>query len=254
MDFDGAVSKEGVGDEVWLNNHKSRYSKIHSYKLNFQCTNNIVEYEALMLILKLLKKVGAKNIMVRGDFELVIKQIKGDYSTKNPRLRAYINVVVDFLECFTEINLKVMPRGQNILADGFATSESTCKIRFKPNIQYTVEVKCQPTAPDNNKYWQVFGNDDQIEDFLLCRNDFKCTNIDVENDDDNVNKLVFDNDSVNKVDLDEVNKNDKDSNVLHLKNNIFPRGLVSLEDLFDFNDVAKSPKLKLVVRRSKSVT
>jgi hypothetical protein len=103
-------------------------------------------------------------------------------------------------------------------------------------------VKCRPTVPDNIRYWQVFGNDDQIEDFLQCKNDFECTNIDVENDDDNVNKSVFENDSVNKVDLDEMNKNDEDSDVLHLKNNVLPRGLVPLEDLFDFNDVAKNPK------------
>ena len=60
MDFDGAVSKERDGARFWLHNHRSRYSEIHSYKLNFQCTNNIAEYEALMLGLKLLKKVGAK--------------------------------------------------------------------------------------------------------------------------------------------------------------------------------------------------
>ena len=121
MYFDGDFSK-GAGDEVWVHNHKAMYSKTHSYKLNFQCTNNIVEYEALLLGLKLLKKLGAKNIMVRGDFELVIKQIKGEYSVKHPRLRAYRNVVLDFLQCFTEIDFEFIPRGQNILANGMATS------------------------------------------------------------------------------------------------------------------------------------
>jgi hypothetical protein len=86
-------------------------------------------------------------------------------------------------------------------------------------------VKCRPTVPDNIRYWKVFGNNDQIEDFLQCKNDFECTNIDVESDDDNVNKSVFENDSVNKVDLDEINENDEDSDILHLKNNVLPRGL-----------------------------
>jgi ribonuclease HI len=80
--------KEGVGARVWLHNNRSRYSKSHSYKLNFQCTNNIAEYEVLMLSLKLLKKVCAKQIMVRGDSELIIKQIKGEYVAKHPRIRA----------------------------------------------------------------------------------------------------------------------------------------------------------------------
>jgi ribonuclease HI len=105
MDFDGVVRKEGVGAGVWLHNHKSRYSKNHSYKLNFQCTNNIAKYEALMLGLKLLKKVGAKKIMVRGDSELIIKKIKGEYATKHPKLRAYRSVVLEALKCFTEIDL-----------------------------------------------------------------------------------------------------------------------------------------------------
>jgi hypothetical protein len=43
----------------------------------------------------------------------------------------------------------------------------------------------------------------------------------------------------NKVDADELNENEIDSGILQLKNNVLPRGLVSLEDLFDFNDVAK---------------
>jgi hypothetical protein len=39
-----------------------------------------------------------------------------------------------------------------------------------------------------------------------------------------------------------MNKNNEDFDVLNLKNNVLPRGLVSLEDLFDFNDVAKKPQ------------
>jgi ribonuclease HI len=105
------VSKEGDGAGVWLRNHRNRYSKNHSYKLNFQCTNNIAKYEALMLGLKLLKRVGAKQIMVRGDSELIIKQIKGEYVAKHPRLRDYRNVVLYALRCFTEVDLEIMSRG-----------------------------------------------------------------------------------------------------------------------------------------------
>jgi ribonuclease HI len=153
MDFGGAVSKEGAGARFWLHNHRSRYSENHSYKLNFQCTNNIVEYEALMLGLKLLKKAGAKQIMVKGDSELIIKKIKGEYATKHSHLRAYRNFVLDSLKCFTEVDLQVMPRGHNILADGLATSAATCKIPFRSTCPYMVEVKCRPTVPENIRYW-----------------------------------------------------------------------------------------------------
>jgi ribonuclease HI len=113
-----------------------------------------------MLGLKLLKTFGAKQIMVRGDSELIIKQIKGEYVAKHPHLRSYRNVVLDALKCFNEVDLQVMPRGQNILADRLATSVASCKIPFRQTHPYTIEVKCRPMVPDNIRYWQVFGNDD----------------------------------------------------------------------------------------------
>jgi hypothetical protein len=244
MDFDGVVSKEGAGVGVWLHNHRKRYSENHSYKLNFQCTNNITEYEALMLDLKILKKVGAKQIMVRGDSELIIKQVKGEYAVKHPRLRAYRNVVLDALRCFNEVDLQVMLRGQNILADGLDTSAAAYKIPFHPTRPYTVEVKCRLTVPNNIRYWQVFGNDDQIEDFLQCKNDFECTNIDLDNEDENVNSLDFEIDGVNTAESEELGDDESDADVLQLKRNIFPRGLVPLEDLFNSDDVAKKPKIE----------
>ena len=90
----------------------------------------------------------------------------------------------------------------------------------------------------------MFGNDDQIEDFLQCKNDFECTNIDLENEDENVNRSDFEIDSVNSVDSGELGDDEMDGDVLHLKSNVFPRGLVPLEDLFDFNNVAKKLKIK----------
>jgi hypothetical protein len=59
-----------------------------------------------------------------------------------------------------------------------------------------------------------------------------------------VNKSNFGNDSVNKVDSGELGEDEIESDILDLKSNVFTRGLVPLEDLFDFNDVAKKPKIK----------
>ena len=64
------------------------------------------------------------------------------------------------------------------------TSKSTCKIPFHPNCQYTAEVNNRTTVPDNIRYWQVFGNDEQFENFLQSKNEFECANIDVDFDDE----------------------------------------------------------------------
>jgi len=67
MDFDGAISKEGDGARVWIISLKFEKSNTYSYKLAFNCTNNVLEFEALILGLQLLKRVGAKRILVHGD-------------------------------------------------------------------------------------------------------------------------------------------------------------------------------------------
>jgi ribonuclease HI len=90
MSFDGAISREGVGDGIWIN-PPNMGTKLCSYKITFDCTNNMPEYEALILGLKTLKELGARRIVVHGDYELVINQVKGIYQSKNPRLRAYRN-------------------------------------------------------------------------------------------------------------------------------------------------------------------
>jgi ribonuclease HI len=100
MSFDGAVSGEGVGASVWINPPKVG-TKLCSYKLTFDCTNNMVEYEALILGLRGLKELGAKSIVVHGYSELIINQVKGIYQSKHPKLRAYKNLVLDLLEEFS---------------------------------------------------------------------------------------------------------------------------------------------------------
>jgi ribonuclease HI len=71
MSFDGVVSKERLGVGVWINPPKVG-TKLCSYKPVIDCTNNMAEYEALILGLNTLKELGAKRIVIHGDYELII--------------------------------------------------------------------------------------------------------------------------------------------------------------------------------------
>ena len=62
---------------VWVHNLENDHAEGHAYRLNFRCTNNMVEYEALLLGLKLIKRLGAIRVFVLGDFELIFQHIKG---------------------------------------------------------------------------------------------------------------------------------------------------------------------------------
>jgi hypothetical protein len=90
MFFDGDCSKEGSGDEIVLISPTKEVIPL-SYKLEFDTTKNISEYEALLLRLEDAKNMGIDKIFVFGDFELIIHQIKNIYQTKQQRLNQYIN-------------------------------------------------------------------------------------------------------------------------------------------------------------------
>ena len=98
-----------------------REEHMFAYKLHFPCSNNAIEYEALLVGLKAARKLGIKRLKVFGDSELVIKQVEGIYGVKNPNLAAYKAAVQKVMEHFTFIEYKVVNRGENKLADLLAT-------------------------------------------------------------------------------------------------------------------------------------
>ena len=124
MSFDGSCGKASSGASVWIHNTNEG----HSYRLEFQCTNNIAEYEVLLLGLHFLEDLGATKISAQGDSELVIKKIKGEYSAKNPRSREYINLALYLLKTFEKYELTYIPRAQNSLANELAFAASNCQI------------------------------------------------------------------------------------------------------------------------------
>ena len=75
LDFDGSVNKSGVGAGVWITNIETSQSQGHAFRFNFKCTNNMAEYETLILGLQIIRKLGGQRILDMGDSELVIKQI-----------------------------------------------------------------------------------------------------------------------------------------------------------------------------------
>ena len=90
MYFDGSAAKIGAGAGMYIISPILDFKAL-SYKLTFECTNNVAEYEALLLGLHALKYSGVQRIKVFGDAELVINQVNDSYQTRHPRMRAYRN-------------------------------------------------------------------------------------------------------------------------------------------------------------------
>jgi ribonuclease HI len=73
-----------------------------SYRLEYDCTNNIVEYKALLIGLNLALDRNIKCLKVIGDSDLVVSQVKLKFAAKNERLRKYRDSVRDTIELFDD--------------------------------------------------------------------------------------------------------------------------------------------------------
>jgi ribonuclease HI len=69
-----------------------------SYNLEFETTNNIAEYEALVLGLRTAKDTAIDFLAVFGDSELVINQVRNIHKDKKQRIKQYKNEVWDLID------------------------------------------------------------------------------------------------------------------------------------------------------------
>ena len=58
----------------------------YAVRLQFTATNNKAEYKTLLTGLSLAKALGARNLIVQADSQLIIGQVKGDYEAKEERM------------------------------------------------------------------------------------------------------------------------------------------------------------------------
>ena len=100
-----------------------------SSKLDFPCTNNMVEYEAYLTGLAVAREMGIKHLQVIGDSNLVVCQARGDFALKEPSLAPYRAMTQRLEDSFEEFNIEHSLRSDNRFTDALATLGS--KVKFK---------------------------------------------------------------------------------------------------------------------------
>ncbi|XP_075107008.1 uncharacterized protein LOC142179991 [Nicotiana tabacum] len=123
MFFDEAANFKGVGIGAVLVLETDQHYPI-SAKLMFPCTNNMAEYEACLLGLRLVIDLNIQEILLIGDSDLLIHQVLGEWATKNSKILPYLHCVQDLIKRFVKILFKHVPRTQNEFADALATLSS----------------------------------------------------------------------------------------------------------------------------------
>jgi ribonuclease HI len=85
-------------------------------------TNNVAEYRALLLGLERARELGASEVEVVGDSELIAKQVLGEYKVKNEALRPLHKEATSALRGFERWSIRTVPRAQNADADALVNA------------------------------------------------------------------------------------------------------------------------------------
>jgi len=85
-----------------------------------RATNNVAEYRALITGLEKARELGAKKLLIRGDSELIVRQMTGAYRVKNPDLKELYEQAQHLLHQFDEARIEHNYRDKNTLADRLA--------------------------------------------------------------------------------------------------------------------------------------
>ena len=72
----------------------------HSLTLSFPTSNKQAVYEALLAGLRLAEDLGAREVQIFTDFQLVVSQVQGEYHAKNDSLIEYLNLVKERVKKF----------------------------------------------------------------------------------------------------------------------------------------------------------
>ena len=171
MFFDGACLRETAGVGVVLIFPKPESTHL-SFKLTFQVTNNITEYEALILGLNAAKDRGIKNIKVFRDVDLIIPQPNKLFQAKHLRLKTYRDEVWRLKDSFDNFCISYIPRAKNQLVDSLAVSSSMFIPPMPPRLVYEVQMKYRPSLPDNVHHWKFFEDDNEVNRFLQFIDEF----------------------------------------------------------------------------------
>lgn len=86
--FDGSRIAELARDRIVIESHIGRVTKF-SFQLDFDCSNNQAEYEALVISLEILIELKTQNVCILGDSQPVIKQLNREYNCSNKSLVEY---------------------------------------------------------------------------------------------------------------------------------------------------------------------
>ena len=85
-------------------------------------SNNVAEYQALLKGLERAAALGADDIQLINDSELVARQLTGAYKVKHPAMKPLYEQALAALAPFARWEIRTVPRAQNARADALVNA------------------------------------------------------------------------------------------------------------------------------------
>jgi ribonuclease HI len=90
--------------------------------LEFNCTNNIAEYEDVLLGLRKPRAMGIRRAILKSDSQVIAGQVDKSSKARDPKLEKYLDTVWRMEASFKGFSVKNIPTGDNEHADLLAKS------------------------------------------------------------------------------------------------------------------------------------
>ncbi|XP_075654384.1 uncharacterized protein LOC142624617 [Castanea sativa] len=118
--MDGMANQKGLGVGLVIASPEMIIIK-KSLRLSFPATNNEAEYEALLVGMTIVQKLGGKAVEMFSDSRLVVGLVEGELEAKDPRMQQYLNQVRLLQSKFESFTLLQVLRSKNTHTDSLAT-------------------------------------------------------------------------------------------------------------------------------------
>ena len=130
---DRSSNKRGCGAGIVIS-ASNGISIEQSLSFDFKATNNQAEYEACLAGLRTAYHLGAREVTICSDSQLVISQVKGEFQAKEPLLQQYLAKLLDIQKTFNKVEYQHIPRESNARADVLSRLASTTKPGYHHSI------------------------------------------------------------------------------------------------------------------------
>ncbi|XP_020270743.1 uncharacterized protein LOC109845905 [Asparagus officinalis] len=92
-----------------------------AFSLTEPCTNNLAEYNALLIGLELARELEIKHLEAYGDSQLIVKQMTGEYEVRNDDLILLHKAATKLVESFESFHIEHVLRSKNTHTDALAS-------------------------------------------------------------------------------------------------------------------------------------